>query len=133
MKIAMILILSGAILLVVGFVVKAFSFRKWMRTGRTVTYEGFLAHVMPRLTKRLALSTEQQEKVKALAQRTIAKVRTLRLDLAERRAKWTPPAPRYERGYGWMFTKHIEQANDGCDFDFLRTDFGGPVPEPEIN
>jgi hypothetical protein len=31
-----------------------------------------------------------------------------------------------------MFTKHIQQANEGCDFDFLRTDFGAPVPEPAI-
>ena len=54
-------------------------------------------------------------------------------ELAARRAEWTPPEPRYERGYGWMFTKHIEQADKGCDFDFLRTDFGGPVAEPEIN
>ena len=53
-------------------------------------------------------------------------------ELARRRAAWTRPAPRYERGYGWMFTKHIQQANEGCDFDFLRTDFGGPVAEPDI-
>jgi dihydroxy-acid dehydratase len=31
-----------------------------------------------------------------------------------------------------MFTKHIQQADQGCDFDFLRTDFGAPVPEPAI-
>ncbi|MBP0482677.1 L-arabinonate dehydratase [Sagittula salina] len=54
-------------------------------------------------------------------------------ELAVRRANWTPPAPRYERGYGHVYTKHVEQADKGCDFDFLRTDFGGPVPEPEIN
>jgi dihydroxy-acid dehydratase len=42
------------------------------------------------------------------------------------------PPPRFERGYGWAFTKHIEQADQGCDFDFLRTDFGAPVPEPVI-
>ncbi|NND42782.1 MAG: dihydroxy-acid dehydratase [Silicimonas sp.] len=54
-------------------------------------------------------------------------------ELETRRARWTPPEPRYERGYGWMFTRHIEQADKGCDFDFLKTDFGGPVPEPEIN
>lgn len=54
-------------------------------------------------------------------------------ELAERRAGWTPPAPRYERGWGWMFARHVEQADKGCDFDFLRSDFGGPVPEPEIN
>ncbi len=54
-------------------------------------------------------------------------------EMAARRADWVPPPPRYERGYGHMFTKHIEQADQGCDFDFLRTDFGAPVPEPEIN
>ncbi|TCZ63065.1 dihydroxy-acid dehydratase [Roseicella aquatilis] len=53
-------------------------------------------------------------------------------ELARRRAEWTPPPARYERGYGWMFTKHIQQANEGCDFDFLRTDFGAPVAEPAI-
>ncbi|MCR9139926.1 MAG: L-arabinonate dehydratase [Alphaproteobacteria bacterium] len=54
-------------------------------------------------------------------------------ELAERRKAWTAPEPRYERGYGYMYLKHIEQADKGCDFDFLRTEFGGPVPEPEIN
>ncbi|HYZ30828.1 MAG TPA: L-arabinonate dehydratase [Crenalkalicoccus sp.] len=53
-------------------------------------------------------------------------------ELARRRAAWTPPPPRFERGYGWVFTRHIQQANEGCDFDFLRTDFGAPVPEPAI-
>ena len=42
-------------------------------------------------------------------------------ELAKRRAEWKPPEPRFERGYGWMFTKHIKQANEGCDFDFLET------------
>lgn len=53
-------------------------------------------------------------------------------ELARRRAEWVPPPVRFERGYGWMFTKHIQQANEGCDFDFLRTDFGAPVAEPVI-
>ena len=53
-------------------------------------------------------------------------------ELARRRAAWTPPEPRYERGYGWMFSRHIEQANLGCDFDFLRDDFGKAVDEPDI-
>ncbi len=53
-------------------------------------------------------------------------------ELAARRASWTPPEMRFERGYGWVFTKHIQQANEGCDFDFLRTDFGAPVAEPVI-
>jgi dihydroxy-acid dehydratase len=54
-------------------------------------------------------------------------------ELAKRRAALKPLAKRYERGYGWMFSQHIKQANDGCDFDFLETSFGKPVPEPDIN
>jgi len=54
-------------------------------------------------------------------------------ELEARRANWVAPPPHYERGYGWMFAQHIEQADKGCDFDFLRTEFGAPVPEPEIN
>jgi dihydroxy-acid dehydratase len=53
-------------------------------------------------------------------------------ELARRRAAWTPPPRRYERGYGWMFSRHILQANEGCDFDFLETGFGAPVAEPAI-
>ncbi|MEO0765895.1 MAG: L-arabinonate dehydratase [Pseudomonadota bacterium] len=54
-------------------------------------------------------------------------------ELAERRAAWAAPAPRYQRGYGWMFARHIQQADKGCDFDYLETGFGAPVPEPDIN
>ena len=53
-------------------------------------------------------------------------------ELAARKAKWVAPAPKYERGYGWMFSRHILQAEEGCDFDFLETSFGAPVPEPDI-
>ncbi|MBS4045887.1 MAG: dihydroxy-acid dehydratase [Alphaproteobacteria bacterium] len=63
--------------------------------------------------------------------------RTITLDvseeeLARRRAAWKQPEVRYERGYGWMFSKHIKQADQGCDFDFLETSFGAPVREPDI-
>ena len=53
-------------------------------------------------------------------------------ELATRRAALPAPKPRYERGYGWMFSRHIKQADQGCDFDFLETDFGAPVSEPVI-
>jgi dihydroxy-acid dehydratase len=52
--------------------------------------------------------------------------------LAERRAALKPPEPRFGRGYGWMFAQHIGQADEGCDFDFLQSDFGGPTDEPAI-
>ena len=53
-------------------------------------------------------------------------------ELGNRRAQLAPPPPRYERGYGYMFSQHIGQAPDGCDFDFLTTSFGKRVPEPDI-
>ncbi len=53
-------------------------------------------------------------------------------ELAARKAAWTAPEPRYQRGYGWMFSRHIRQAHEGCDFDFLETEFGRPVDEPAI-
>jgi dihydroxy-acid dehydratase len=64
--------------------------------------------------------------------------RTLTLDvpeaeMARRRAELKPLPPRYGRGYGWMFSQHIKQANEGCDFDFLETSFGPPTREPAIN
>ncbi|WP_075221902.1 L-arabinonate dehydratase [Acuticoccus yangtzensis] len=54
-------------------------------------------------------------------------------ELARRKAAWVAPEPRYGRGYGVMFSKHIMQANDGCDFDFLLTEAGPKVPEPAIH
>ncbi len=52
-------------------------------------------------------------------------------EFARRRAAWRAPAPRYGRGYGAMFQAHVQQADSGCDFDFLAS--GPPVPEPEIH
>lgn len=53
-------------------------------------------------------------------------------ELERRRAAWKPLPARYERGYGWMFSQHILQADSGCDFDYLETDFGAAVAEPDI-
>jgi dihydroxy-acid dehydratase len=53
-------------------------------------------------------------------------------ELARRKQQWQRPAPRWQRGYGWMFSRHVLQADQGCDFDFLERDFGEPVPEPDI-
>jgi dihydroxyacid dehydratase/phosphogluconate dehydratase len=52
-------------------------------------------------------------------------------ELAKRRAEWQPPPPKYGRGYGALYLRHITQANEGCDFDFLAVD--APTPEPEIH
>src|SRR6476659_2923161 len=52
-------------------------------------------------------------------------------ELARRRAAWKAPPPRYPRGYGAMFSAHIGQADEGCDFDFLAG--AGQILEPEIH
>ena len=41
-------------------------------------------------------------------------------ELARRRAKWTPPVEMPKRGYAKLYMDHVLQAEDGCDFDFLR-------------
>jgi dihydroxy-acid dehydratase len=52
-------------------------------------------------------------------------------ELAVRRdAKGTAPT-RYVRGYGRLFMEHINQADQGCDFDFLEGN--DPTPDPAIN
>jgi dihydroxy-acid dehydratase len=62
--------------------------------------------------------------------------RTLSLHISERQvasrqASWTPPQPRYGRGYGALFTEHITQANEGCDFGFLARRGASPEPDPQ--
>ncbi len=53
-------------------------------------------------------------------------------ELAARRAALVLPEPRFERGWGWMFSRHVTQADQGCDFDFLQSDFGRTAGEPDI-
>jgi dihydroxyacid dehydratase/phosphogluconate dehydratase len=52
-------------------------------------------------------------------------------ELSRRRAAWKAPPPHYLRGYGAMFSQHIGQADEGCDFDFLEGQ--APIAEPEIH
>ena len=54
-------------------------------------------------------------------------------ELAKRRSAWRAPPARFERGYGWMFARHIGQADQGCDFDYLSPRFGPSAGEPEIH
>jgi dihydroxy-acid dehydratase len=61
------------------------------------------------------------------------KARTLHLhvddeELERRRAQWTAPPTRYERGYGALYNEQITQADTGCDFEFLARP--GKVQDP---
>ncbi|MBT3767829.1 MAG: dihydroxy-acid dehydratase [Rhodospirillales bacterium] len=67
---------------------------------------------------------------------TDAEIRRIHLDISDeelerRRAAWVKPEPRYERGFGKMYSAHVLQADQGCDFDYLEA--GVAVPEPEIH
>ncbi len=53
-------------------------------------------------------------------------------EIARRRTAWTPPEPRFQRGWGWIYSKHVTQADKGCDFDFLERGFGPAAGEPDI-
>ena len=52
-------------------------------------------------------------------------------ELARRRAAWAPPKPHFHRGFGALYMKHVTQADQGCDFDFLEG--GAATPDPEIH
>ncbi|MFE6894028.1 IlvD/Edd family dehydratase [Streptomyces sp. NPDC057694] len=59
--------------------------------------------------------------------------RSLHLDvtdeeLAQRRTAWRAPAPRHDSGYAWLYTEHVEGADRGADFGFLRGRRGHAVP-----
>ena len=43
-----------------------------------------------------------------------------REEVARRLAQLGPATAKYRRGYGRLFIDHTLQANEGCDFDFLR-------------
>ncbi|MDH5205656.1 MAG: dihydroxy-acid dehydratase, partial [Hylemonella sp.] len=52
-------------------------------------------------------------------------------EMARRQTAWQPPARKFKRGYGVIFSQHIKQAPAGCDFDFLEGT--APTDEPEIH
>lgn len=52
-------------------------------------------------------------------------------ELALRKEGWTPPDAKYERGYGAMYSRHVTQADQGCDFDFLEGT--ATTADPEIH
>ena len=53
-------------------------------------------------------------------------------EIERRRSEWQKPADKAGRGYGWMFAKHVGQADTGADFDFLETALRPSAPEPDI-
>jgi dihydroxy-acid dehydratase len=51
--------------------------------------------------------------------------------LGARRSVWVPREFPASRGYAALFARHVKQAHQGCDFNFLHG--AGGVPEPAIH
>jgi dihydroxy-acid dehydratase len=49
------------------------------------------------------------------------------VELAKRKAAWTPPEPAATRGYVSLYIKHVQGADKGADLDFLRGGSGNEV------
>jgi len=64
-------------------------------------------------------------------ERKVLNLKIPEAELAKRKAAWQRPAPKYERSYGAIFSRHVKQANEGCDFDFLEGT--AATAEPEIH
>ena len=43
-------------------------------------------------------------------------------ELSRRKSEWQPPTAKHLRGYPKLYIDHVLQADEGCDFDFLRPD-----------
>jgi dihydroxy-acid dehydratase len=51
-------------------------------------------------------------------------------EIVRRLADLGPAEPAYRRGYGALYLAHVLQANEGCDFDFLRGRADQDATEP---
>jgi dihydroxy-acid dehydratase len=49
-------------------------------------------------------------------------------ELARRKAAWTAPDPPATRGWARLYVDHVQQADRGCDLDFLVGKSGADVP-----
>ena len=64
-------------------------------------------------------------------ERRVLNLRISPAEMQQRKSAWKPPVRKYERSYGAIFSGHVKQADEGCDFDFLEGT--APTPEPEIH
>ena len=53
-------------------------------------------------------------------------------ELKRRRSLWKAPKSPFIRGYNRMYIDHVNQAHEGCDFDYLEFS-DQDLPEPEIH
>ncbi len=98
------------------------------------SYGTIVLHVAPEaaIGGPLALVRDGDEIELDVAERRL-QLHVSEAELAERRAEWSAPPPFYQRGYGQLYLRSVNQAPLGCDFDFLRgKDPAGAVWQPKF-
>jgi dihydroxy-acid dehydratase len=54
--------------------------------------------------------------------------------MSKRKSAWQAPPKKFDRGFGKMYSTHVLQADQGCDFDFLETSHQEEAgTDPEIH
>jgi dihydroxy-acid dehydratase len=96
------------------------------------SYGACVLHVAPEsfVGGPLSLVQDGDEIELSVAQRSLT-LHVSEAELARRRETKSAAPARYVRGYGRLFVDHINQADQGCDFDFLEGT--APTPEPAIH
>jgi L-arabonate dehydrase len=85
------------------------------------SYGTVVLHVAPEsaVGGPLALVRDGDEIELDVPRRTLS-LRVEDAELGRRKEAWEPRPAQFTRGYGRLFLEHVLQANEGCDFDFLR-------------
>ena len=78
-------------------------------------------HVTPEATAGGPLALVQDgDRIALSASRKSIDLLVPEQELETRRRALAPPADAPERGYAWLYRRHVTDATLGCDFDFLR-------------
>lgn len=85
------------------------------------SYGTVVLHVSPEAAAGGPLAVVQNQDVIRLdvGERTL-ELLVAPAELQHRLSNWTPPATKHLRGYPRLYIDHVLQADEGCDFDFLR-------------
>ncbi|HXK16939.1 MAG TPA: L-arabinonate dehydratase [Polyangiaceae bacterium] len=96
------------------------------------SYGACVLHVAPESFVGGPLSlVEDGDEIELSVEKRSLTLHVTEAELTARRASKRTAPERYVRGYGRLFMDHINQADQGCDFDFLEGN--APTPEPAIN
>jgi dihydroxy-acid dehydratase len=96
------------------------------------SYGACVLHVAPESFVGGPLSlVEDGDEIELSVEKRSLTLHVTEAELTTRRATKRAAPERYVRGYGRLFMDHINQADQGCDFDFLEGN--APTPEPAIN